>query len=484
VRTTPSLVDIPDVEENDNIFSRIHSYDDTPALIGKQSAVVTFDDLCAWSTNILPYMEGRHLTLIICNNHIDVVSAYVTCIRANIPVILLHESIVDEFLEEILERFKPRYLFFPSKRELPTAVEVMNQVGMYSLGRCYDDTDYVIDRNLALLLTTSGSTGSIKFVRISHDNLLANTADIARTLLIDKCDRTITMMPMSYTYGLSVINTHLFSGASIVVDECSIVSKEFFQHIESHDVSTLNGVPFTYETLIRLKFWKKLPKSLRRMTQAGGKLKLKEFEKISDICAELDIDFYSMYGQTEATARMSILDSGMAVEKKGSIGLAIGNGEFELRGADGERILEPNIIGSLTYVGGNVTYGYATGWQDLAELGDAPSMLDTGDVAYFDAEGYYYIVGREKRFVKIHGNRVSLDEIEAILSGMGVENAVLGKDDEIRVFIPERQLDVDVFKVLSKKTKIPRRIFQVFDRNDIPRLQSGKVDYQTLASCG
>jgi acyl-coenzyme A synthetase/AMP-(fatty) acid ligase len=339
---------------------------------------------------------------------------------------------------------------------------------------------------LALLLTTSGSTGSPKFVRQSYANIRANIESIVECLELDAAERPITTMPMSYTYGLSIINSHLWVGASIILTQKTLMQKEFWQQFKDHDATSFGGVPYIYEMLEKLRFFRMDLPALRAMTQAGGKLSPELHRKFAEYAQINSKKFIVMYGQTEATARMSYLPVEKSLEKYGSMGIAIPGGEFSLIDVDGNEIKEPETVGELVYKGANVTLGYAESGADLIKGDDRGGVLLTGDMAKRDADGFYYIVGRKKRFLKIFGSRVNLDETERLLNGAfeSLDCACGGVDDKMTVFITDAGAADKVMKFLTEKTGLNRAAFLIVVIDKIPRNEAGKILYSELNSLG
>ena len=215
------------------------------------------------------------------------------------------------------------------------------------------------------------------------------------------------------------------------------MQKQFWNFFSEYNATSFGGVPYTYEMLDKLRFYRmKLP-SLRYMTQAGGKLLPELHKKFAEYAEQNNKKFIVMYGQCEATARMGYLPYEKSVEKCGSMGIAIPGGKFRLIDVNGDNINEPFITGELVYEGDNVTLGYAECTDDLAKGDERHGVLYTGDMARFDKDGYYYIVGRKKRFLKVYGNRVSLDEIDMLIKGRfsDIECASAGIDDNVYIFI-------------------------------------------------
>jgi acyl-coenzyme A synthetase/AMP-(fatty) acid ligase len=189
-----------------------------------------------------------------------------------------------------------------------------------------------------------------------------------------------------------------------------------------------------------------------------------------------------MYGQTEATARMSYLPYDKSLEKYGSMGIAIPGGKFSLIDVDGQEITKPDTVGELVYEGPNVTLGYAESRQDLSKGDERHGVLVTGDMAKRDEDGFYYIVGRKKRFLKIYGNRVNLDECERMIQGHyeGLECACVGEDDHMEIYVTDSERTQDVAEYISAKTGLNKKAFTVLYLSQIPKNESGKKQYNAL----
>jgi len=286
---------------------------------------------------------------------------------------------------------------------------------LYRRSKSTIDTSYPIHPQLTLLLSTSGSTGSGKQVRISYENLRSNTCAIVEALRIDESSRAIISLPMSYTYGLSVMNTHLFAGGTILLTKEGIYRKRFWDFYRRNHGNSFAGVPYMYQVLKKMNLTKYLFPGTRQMTQAGGKLDEELQHYFGEIAIENGCDFYIMYGQTEATARMTVLSAEDVLRKPGSVGKAIPDGKVLVWNDEDGCPCEPNETGLILYEGANVSMGYAEGWECLARGGMNGRRLLTGDYGYIDEDGYLYLTGRKDRNVKILGKRVSLEEVEQIL---------------------------------------------------------------------
>jgi non-ribosomal peptide synthetase component E (peptide arylation enzyme)/acyl carrier protein len=328
--------------------------------------------------------------------------------------------------------------------------------------------------DLALLLSTSGSTGSPKLVRLSHDNLVSNADAIASYLRLDATDRGITTLPFHYCYGLSVLHSHLVTGGSVVTTTASVVDRCFASAMWDHGVTNVAGVPHTFELLERVGPEVVHVPTLRFLTQAGGRMAPARIAEWLDRGRRWGTDFYVMYGQTEATARMAYLPTDVAVRHPESIGRAIPGGRLELRPVDGV----PEGVGELVYRGPNVMLGYATAPADLA-AGAVLEELATGDLARFHPDDEVFeIVGRRSRFVKPFGLRVDLDAVEADLRTAGIEAAVAGDDTRLVVCAPDSPRQVVRHRIVEL-TGLPTNAVDVAT-SAIPRTASGKVDYEAV----
>ncbi len=335
---------------------------------------------------------------------------------------------------------------------------------------------------MALLLSTSGTTGSPKLVRLSYQNLVSNAFSISEYLSLDTSEIAISTLPMNYSFGLSILNSHLFVGATIVLTMESITQRKFWDVFKKFNVSSFSGVPYTFEIMKKFRLLNSDLPSLKTITQAGGKLSNELIEYFTKICTNKGVNFYIMYGQTEATARLSYLDPQYNLKKLGSIGKPIPNGEFHIIDENFNKIDQPGISGELVYTGPNVMLGYAECQLDLT-LGNVNKYrLHTGDIAFFDQDGFYFIVGRFKRFIKIFGNRVNLDELESLLLNFGVKSACIGEDNALVIYIIESKNLILVKEFLSKKLGIHFSVFDIRIIKEIPKNSSGKTLYSKLSN--
>ncbi|MCR5702217.1 MAG: AMP-binding protein [Lachnospiraceae bacterium] len=457
---------------------------DKIAALSDNGKTITYGELVDISKDIRELIGERNLVFVLCRNTIDSLVGYVAMAASSNVSLLLGAETDDELIEELIRTYSPQYVWEHENCsiEMLGNREVLYSYGEYNLIRYISEDKPHLYENLALLLTTSGSTGSPKLVRQSYDNISSNAKAIASYLELDDNQKPITMLPMNYTYGLSVINSHLLVGGCILMTEYSYVQKQFWDFFKTCGATSICGVPYTYEILKKMRFFRMELPTLEYMTQAGGRLLPELHKEFAQYANERNIRFYVMYGQTEATARMSYLPPEQSLSKCGSIGIAIPGGEFSLVDENGECISDNEIVGELVYKGDNVTLGYATGPQDLAKKDEREGILVTGDMAKRDEDGYYYIVGRKKRFLKIYGNRVNMDECESMLQGKytEMECACVGTDDHMKIYVTEQGSEDEILDYISGKTGLNRKAFEVIYISEIPKNDSGKKLYSVL----
>ncbi len=415
----------------------IDKYGSRLAIIADDGRRLTYAELGELVATRAKSLQRGVLQFCLCKNTIESVVEYLACLEAGAPVVMLDATKDAETIENLRQIYKP------------------------GITKCHPD--------MAVCLTTSGSTGSPKLVRLTLRNIIANAEAIAEYLRINADERPITMLPLYYSYGLSIINSHLLKGATILLTDKSYAQREFWNFLRENEATSMSGVPYTWEMLRRLRFMRMDLPSVRTMTQAGGKLNAEIALEYIRWAKSVGKQFIVMYGQTEATARMSYLPWGNAEEKYASIGVAIPRGQFSLA-EDGE----------LIYRGENVSLGYAECAEDLMKGDENHGVLHTGDMARVDEDGFYYITGRKKRFVKVWGNRCNLDQVEQLVKPITTTCACAGVDDHITVFVTKEGLEKEIKDLLAAKTGLNPIAFAVKVIEAIPVKDSGKIDYQLL----
>lgn len=450
--------------------------------IEEKDHIYTYSDLFDITEEIKSFFERKSLIFVLSQNTVGSLVGYLSFLNYGMVPLMLEENIDQNLLNHLVEEYKPNYFWVPDKevQRFPYGQQVFSKYE-YSLLKNEEDNFSKINPELALLVNTSGSIGSPKLVRQSYRNIRSNAAAIAEYLHINENEKAITSLPMNYVYGLSVINSHMMVGGSIVLTDLKCYMNDFWKLVIDKKVTSFSGVPFMYEMLYKLKITKKDIPLLKTFTQAGGKLSPVLQEYFGKYALENGKKFYIMYGASEATSRMSYLPEKDALRKINSIGIAIPGGRFELIDENGEKINTSYKTGELVYYGPNVMLGYSHTREDLQKPDEMNGKLLTGDLAYKDDEEYYYITGRKARFIKILGKRLSLDETEMLLKKkFPGQIACAGKDDLLSVFVTEETLVNDISSYIDEILQINRALYKVRIINEIPKNGSGKILYSEL----
>ena len=471
------------------LFARCDREPERLLAVTEEGKRYTLGDLNAAAERIAGAVGEHRLVFVLCENTPGTLLGYLGCLKTGEVPLLLDAHIAPELLRGLLETYRPAFVHVPGDLPAETgrvlegfvpALEVEDSVLLRRPG----GQGLELHPELALLLTTSGSTGSPKLVRLSGRNLDANTRSIVEYLELDEGQRPVTNLAMSYSYGMSIVNTHLLAGAALVLTRRSVLERPFWELVERERVTSLAGVPYTYRMYRRAGLLEMELPALNTLTQAGGKLPEALHLEFADWAARTGRRFFVMYGQTEAAPRMGYLPAERAVEKCGSMGVPVPGGQFRLLGEDGVPIDAPDTVGELVYRGPNVAMGYARRAEELA-LGDEwHGELHTGDMARRDGDGFYYIVGRKKRFIKLYGNRVGLDEVERLLAARFPDTgfACVGRDDLLRIFHDSADPAVTgaAAEYLSEQMHFPERVFQIRALEAIPKNEAGKTQYRAL----
>jgi acyl-CoA synthetase (AMP-forming)/AMP-acid ligase II len=399
---------------------------------------------------------------------IDVASIlrYLGAFAAGRAVALLDPSLEGEVLADLMERFRPAAVL-GTDGEPPPGYATGSAAGAAWVRRDPGGTQPHPD--LAVLLATSGSTGNPKMVRLSRSAVLANARSIAEALGIGEDEVAPTTLPLHYSYGLSVLNSHLVAGAAVLVDGSGLMARTFWQSVDAHGATSLAGVPYHYEILRRLRFSPAAHPALRTLTQAGGALRPDLVAEFAALMHEAGGRLFVMYGQTEATARMAVLPPDRLGDRPGSAGVPIPGGSFTI------------VEGEIVYRGPNVMMGYAEGEAELASGDDLGGVLRTGDLGHLDGEGFLHVTGRLKRMGKVFGVRVNLDDVERWLGGCPGAAVVPG-DDRIAVFLVQADDATRgaAARELAARLHTRSDAFDVRTVEALPRLPNGKVDYRLL----
>lgn len=461
------------------------AFSERPALIGDTGAELTYGDLAALSAELEKAIEPggeRPLVMFVARNTLGGLCGYAALMNLGYPVLPASEGLPTEMWKAIMNLYRPGLLLLPKEKKgaCPAMREVF-EFRDYVLLRTNFARHYPVNERLGLLITTSGSTGSAKYVRQSWDNLRFNAAAIADFLDIGPSDKSITCLPPQYTYALSMLHANLLRGASVVTTQSGVMDSEFWDLLESEEVTQFHAVPNTYDMLRRIGMFEDDFPDLRLLTQAGGKLSRELQAYYADYAAENGKRFVIMYGQSEATADITWLPPEDALRKPGSVGVVVPGGRASIVDEAGNEITEPHTRGELCYQGPNVAMGYAQRGEDLSTGDEWNGKLRTGDIAEFDEDGYFSITGRLKRYIKLAGHRVSLDEVDGlIMDELNVLSASVGTDDHLTIFVTEEKYRNILLDFIRDRINTARTGLRVMVIDEFPVNEGGKVLYSRL----
>jgi acyl-CoA synthetase (AMP-forming)/AMP-acid ligase II len=455
---------------------------------------ISYHDLFNRSEKLAAYLNATvgkvQNILLIAPNSIFFITAYLTILKSGNVVVPLSPEIEQSNLDFIQDKCEPVLIFATSQvctklnfSEAAVFTEKdLNQIFHQAEDRTPNTehrtpiTDY--SDSLAEIIFTSGSTGEPKGVMISHKNLIANTGSIVEYLRLTKNDTMLVVLPFYYCYGLSLLHTHLRVGGSIVLNNMFIMLGGVINDLKRFKCTGFAGVPSHFQILLRKSDTFKTTgfPDLKYVTQAGGKL---HNAFISEFIESFpNIRFNVMYGQTEATARLSWLPPEKLPEKIGSCGKAIPG--VELRVADENGLpVKTGETGEILAYGDNIMQGYYKDPESTQQI-LKNGWLHTGDLATVDEEGFLFLTARKKEIIKAGGRRISPKEIEAVIVSMpdvidcsieAVYDEILGETmkaivvlkelpghktiaDDIKKYCAERLSSYKIPQIIELKEKI------------------------------
>lgn len=433
---------------------------------------LTYGDIIGLGHIVEHNVTPRSLFFILTKNDVGGIAWVMAVILSgNVPLILSSNTDA-HLLANLRDTYRPQFICEPSDEP-----DAMFGYKLIETG----ESKCEMYSELSHLLPTSGSTGSPKLVRHKYSNIEAAGLNISTFFRLSEVDRPLMVLPLHYTMGLSMVFSHLKVGATILITDLSMTDARFWKYIKEERATSFTGVPFSFEILDKMRFTRmKLP-DLTLLTQGGGKMPEELNLKFAEYCRDNGKRWVATYGQSEGTARMAWLPEEYAISKMGSIGKAVPNGRLSLRDVDGNEIAESPATGEMCYQGQNVTMGYALSREDLA-LGDQRNgFLPTGDIAYRDIDGFYFIKGRMKRFLKIFGNRIGLDECDEIVkSAVKCECACTGNDKRLIVYLTDVNYSEKAKAVLVDAVHLPANVIEVRIIDAMPKNEAGKILFSKL----
>ena len=443
------------------------------AAIDDSGRSVTYGDICDFASVFAKHLPKRSLIFILSENKIGSLLGYTAALSNRIVPLILSAATEEGLYNSLYEKYQPEYLWMPVQKAEEKGFQPLFEAWDFCLVKAGNKAAELYEE-LSLLLPTSGSTGSPKLVRHSYRNIEANADNVRRLFKLDGSEKAMAILPMHYTMGLSVIASHLLAGATLLLSGRSLLDKGFWEMLK--EATSFTGVPYSYEILTKVRFTRMDLPNLKVITQGGGKLTEAMWNTLAQYAKDKGKRFIATYGQSECTARMAYLPAEMALEKVCSIGIAEPGGQLSIIDNDGDETFEGAAHGEMVYRGENVTLGYATCREDLAKGDENHGIMHTGDLARRDADGCYFIIGRQKRFLKIFGLRIGLDEVEQMIKAEYKTDCYCkGNDEKLIVLLTNPQLQEQIPQFIEEKTHLFHQNIEVQIVKEILRNEAGKV---------
>ena len=446
---------------------------DTNIFVLDDAGQQTYREIFEIADNLFSSLD-RGVMAIICEKNRSTIIGYIGALRSGLVPLLLDSTAEEASLLHLIDRYEAEYLW-ARQGITPNGYEILSRFKNQILWKRRSPSGAgAINPDLFALIPTSGSTGDPKAVRLSQQNLTSVTSCIADYLSLDETRRAVSLLPLQYSYGLSVLNTIMEARGSFVITEMSPVQRDFWDLIVDQHVTDFSAVPFVFDTIKRMRFSKPVLDQLVCVTQAGGHLSPAVTKHFRTLFAPHDISYFTMYGATEASPRIAYLHPDNAEVKHGSVGKPIAIGSVTLEAID------PDTSESeLVYHGPNVCLGYAMTRDDLSKGDEFAGVLHTGDMARLDDDGYIYITGRLKRFVKIHGVSVNLEHVESVMREGGFDCYLSGRENRISI-VSQQDYGEQILHFAKKKYTFHSSVWRSVVVDHIPRTSSDKVDYASL----
>lgn len=456
---------------------------DSVALLDNGNQSVTYGEIVDFSDNFSKACCNRALIFILSKNNVGSAIGYLAAMTNNIVPLMLSESLDQELLDNLIKLYEPEYIWKSLNLVKDNESVLIDRYGYGLVKTGFGKINMY--SGLSLLLTTSGTTGSPKLVRHSYNNLEVQARNISSFFELTGDERALVDLPINYTYGLSVLNSHLYVGATVLLTDRTLIDKSYWVFVKKQKATSFTNVPYAYEMLKKLRVERMDLPYLKTFSQGGGKLREELHIEFAEMCKRTNRKFIVTYGQTEGSARMAYLPWEYALSKVGSIGKAIPNGKIFVVDDNGTEIESEEAVGEMIYEGPNVTLGYAICKEDLIKGDENHGRLVTGDIVRRDKDGFIYIIGRKKRFIKLNGMRIGLDECERIISSaFDVECACTGTDEQMKIYIVSKNnnsdLSSEIVQYVSQKIGINTHLLKAVIIDKMLRNEAGKIRYSKL----
>ena len=481
----------------DYLFEVMEKSKDITFIKNEKGESATYEDTLNYCDKLKDVISERCFVLILTKNTIGGVLNYLGCVKNRIVPLLINSITDEKLVAGLIKLYKPRYIFVPSEmRDKYSNYEsVFDEYG-YNVFRTDYDEKEELDDNLCMCMTTSGSTGGEKIVRLSYDNIATNTKQEWDFFLqnqkkfgnkFERGDfRTIVSLPICYSFMILVINMTILgggvAGGTILITEKHLFEEEFWKFFFMAKSNALYGIPYHAQMLDKIGFFEKEYPFFSQMVIAGGHLTDELYDKCIKFSERNNSIFGIAYGQCEATAGISQLEYDMVSIKRDSIGKGMPDMKLYLVDDDDNVITEPNVAGELVCEGANVALGYANSRADLAKGDEFKGKIHTGDIAICDEDGYFFIRGRKKRFVKVYGNSVNLDDVDGLIRKKfkDLDCCCIGTDDNITIFVDDDKCIDDIVSYIASTLNFNKQVFKVRYTDKILRNDSGKIFYSKM----
>lgn len=444
--------------EKGMLFSDEIKRSDQIAVKDDKGNQIFYRQLYEAASHMEEYKGGRVLTLIYCDNSFENLAVILKLFMLGQPMLLLPQNSDSAFRKEILEKFRPYYIW--EKGELQKV-----EGG--------SDTSYGIHPELALLLSTSGSIGRPKLTRISYHNIAEALRIGAEVFQIQQGQKGMRILPIEHVSGLAFCLYHWNVEGCVVTTDVHVLSSQFDCLYDKEGIQNLMGIPFHYRIFLKKGFWqdKRRIAGLNCAMYIGAKLDESDQYALVSLLRE---KFAISYGQTESTSAVATAAFKNPDDKPGTVGCPVSGVKASV-----------DKKGELYIESPTVCMGYAFDYRDLVKGDENKGIIATGDLAFIDEDGYIFLKGRSRRFVKIVGNRIGLDEVETLLGTYFPEHefACTGEDDKLNVYFrrtDKYNLEDLCPKILFEKAEVPLTMIHCYSVEELPRSSAGKILYSAL----
>lgn len=447
---------------------------DLIAILDDKGNTFTYKELAKEAEKLSQFIAYRSVVFLLCDHQTETLRFLYEIFFINSIPLLLSSDTDRELIDNLIKIYQPQYIY--CKKTTRFAKEYLYNLEFDShVVLKTESIQYPVHPDLALLLSTSGTTGSAKLVRLSYDNLYDNISNACQKLCIHKGQKGISPLPVNHIYGLDFCLWHWHCGATLLTTEESVISKKFLEFYEREKANNFAGTPYIYKLLKKIQFWDLEKIHYLHVAMSAGE-QMSQIDQM-DLVSILGNKFWISYGQTECAYMISAMNFDKSNIKFGSVGKVLDNVKIKV-----------NTNGELLVESKSVCMGYANTVEQIADGDENHGIISTGDKAWVDKDGCIYLRGRLTRYIKILGKRTSLDDIEEYLKNKfsGGEFACIGSDNYIVVFFTgeEESLDRKIPIILDRCMRIPQKFVSCMPLKKLPRGDTGKIIYKMLEELG